>query len=88
MMMIVIYYFFKVIDIQAREKRSNCFQSVERKTTHNKKVLFLQNQDKNKTQTYNFLKLHGHLYPGKWLEKTAPHTMRHVTQDLPTDLII
>ena len=82
------YQFFKVIDILDKEKRSS-FPKVFKEEQHdNKKVLFLQNQDKNKTQTYNFLKLHGHLYPGKWLQKTAPHTMRPVKQKLPADLII
>jgi hypothetical protein len=82
------YKFFKVKDIQDREKRSNFPKVLKEKQHDNKKVLFLQNQDKNKTQTYNFLKLHGHLYPGKVLLKTTPHTMRRVTKDLPTDFII
>jgi len=82
------YHFFKVIDIQDREKRSNFPKVFKKKQHDNKKVLFLQNQDKNKTQTYNFLKLHGHIYPGKHTEKTTPKTMQHVKQNLPADLII
>ena len=83
------YKFFKVKDIQDREKRSNFPKVLKEKQHDNKKVLFLQNQDENKTQTYNFLKLHRHLYPdAKYLLKTYPHTMRRVTKDLPTDFII
>jgi len=83
------YKFFKVKDIQDREKRSNFPKVLKEKQHDNKKVLFLQNQDKNKTQTYNFFKLHEHLYPHtKNIFKTYPHTMRHVKQDLPADFII
>lgn len=83
------YYFYKVIDIQSREKRSNFPKVFKEKQHDNKKVLFLHKQDKNKTQTYNFFKLHRHIFPHtKHIYKTAPKTMQHVKQNLPADLII